>query len=206
MSKKLAMAACTGLLLLSALALTSTASAQWMVNGTNLAANQALASGAPTDKAVEIKVAGVAVECAGVELTSPQIEPGDKASTSSLVFANCSANGGCIIEKNIHTVPLTATATLGVATLVANIIFKPKTKTVFGTLKFEGAECPLLGTQVATGSAKFLVPTGRDEKLSQALQAEVTAASGELKAGGSNVELTGSSLLKLSTDQPWSFL
>ncbi|HEY2768616.1 MAG TPA: hypothetical protein VGI76_10175 [Solirubrobacteraceae bacterium] len=205
MSKKLAIAACTGLLLLSALALTSTASAQWMVNGTNLTTNQALASGAPTDKVVEIKVAGVAVVCAGVELTSPQIEPGDTASTSSLVFANCSANGGCTIEKNIHTVPLTATATLG-GTLAANIIFKPKTKTVFGTLKFEGAECPLLGTQVATGSAKFLVPTGRDEKLFQALEAEVTEASGELKAGGSSVGLTGSSLLKLSTDLPWSFL
>ncbi|HEY2768614.1 MAG TPA: hypothetical protein VGI76_10165 [Solirubrobacteraceae bacterium] len=206
MSKKLAPTVFVGLFALSAFALASSASAQWMVNGTNLTGTAALAPGAPLDENVTINISGVSIVCtSSVELVSPQLEAGDKAPTNSLIFAGCSANGKCTVESNFKTVPLTATATLE-GTLAINLIFKPKTKTVFGTLKFEGAECPLFGVQTATGTAKFLAPTGRDERLSQQIINNVTAASGELKAGISNIEMKGSSLLKLATDLPWSFL
>lgn len=209
MSKKLVITACVGALALTAFVLASPVSAQWMVNGTNLAAGEtkALASGAPVHELMKLKAAGVTIECKGknFEFGSPQIEAGDKGATNSLIFTECAADGKCTVSKTIATLPLMEVATLDGA-LAANISFLPKTKTIFAVIQVTGLECALAGAQPATGKAKFLAPTGQDERLLQLIESKTTEASGELKIGVSPVELKASALLKLAADLPWSFL
>lgn len=207
MSKKLITTVCVGILALSASALVSSASAQWMVNGTTLAGTAKMLVKARVHVFGKIKAAGVTIECSGenLEAVSPQIEAGDKASASSLIFTSCAANSNCTVTKTLGTVPLVATAVLGVAPAV-NVTFKPKTKTLFATIALSGAECALLGTQPVSGTAKVLAPTGQTEKEAQLVEAKVTEASGELKVGSSPAELKGSYLLLLEAHLTWSFL
>lgn len=211
MSKKLIVTMCVGVLSLSALALASSASAVWMVNGTNLSGTEKLATTAAVDENGLLKGAGVTITCTSktLEGVSPEIEgaaPGDKGKASSLVFKECAANANCTLAtKTIGTLPLTATATLGTSPAV-NVLFKPTSGTIFTTIKFNGAECALLGTQPVTGQAKIAAPTGQTEKTIQEIAANVTEASGELKIGSSPAELKGAALLQLSTSKGWSFL
>jgi hypothetical protein len=207
MSKKLITTVCVGVLALSALTLASSASAQWMVAGTTLVGNEALANTAQVHELGKLKAAGVTINCAGKNLTgvSPQIEAGDAGSASSLVFSECTANANCTVTKTLGTLPLMAVAKLE-GTLAVNVSFLPKTGTIFTTIKFEGAECALLGTQPVTGKANVLAPTGQDERLLQLIEAKVTEATGELKVGSSAAELKGSALLRLVSDKTWSFL
>lgn len=209
MSKKLIMTICVGMLTLSAFALASSASAQWMVNGTTLAGTQTLANTAKVDENGKLKAAGVTIECiaANLEGTGPQIEAGDKGSVTSLIFKGCtSITPTCTIgSETIQTVPITATATLGTAPAV-NVAFVPKTKTIFATIKFNGAECALLGIQPVTGKAKISAPTGQTESVLQQIVANVSEASGELKVGSSAAELKGAALLQLSNSAKWNFL
>lgn len=209
MSKKLATTVFIGVLTLSAFVLASPVSAQWMVNGTNLAPGEtkALASGAPVDENALLKAGGVAISCTGknLEFGSAQIEAGDTGSANTLVFTECSANAKCTVGKTLATLPLMNVASLGAAP-ADTISFLPKTKTIFAVIKMDGAECALLGTQAVTGKAKFSAPTGQTEKLLQQIQANVTEASSELKVGSSPAELKVAALVKLTSDLPWSFL
>ncbi|HEY2768438.1 MAG TPA: hypothetical protein VGI76_09280 [Solirubrobacteraceae bacterium] len=206
MSKKLIMSVCTGVLALSAFALASSASAQWRVGGTNLTGTAKMVKKVIIHHKAEFAAAGVTITCVGnLEEVSSQIEAGDKASAQSLVFTGCSASEKCTVTETLGTVPVEATAALGVAPAV-NVTVKPKTKTTFATIKFEGSECALLGTQTVTGTAKVLAPTGQTEKEVQLMEANTSAASGELKVGSSAALLRDSSLLILEIGLAWGFL
>jgi hypothetical protein len=207
MSKKLITTVCVGVLALSAVALVSNASAQWMVGGTNLTGTSPLLVKFKVDLVGTLKAAGVAITCSGenFEGISPQIEAGDKGSVQSLVFTGCASNSNCTVTKTLGTVPIVATAVLGVTPAV-NVTFKPKTKTIFATIKFDGAECALIGTQPVSGSAKALMPTGQTEKEVQLIEGNTSEASGELKVGSSAASLKCSILLILQLHLPWSFL
>lgn len=212
MSKlKLLTVACVGALALTAFALASSASAQWMVKGTTLTGSEtkALATTAAVDEHGKLKAAGVTIECNGNTLngTGPMIEAsGEKGSATSLTFNECSANSNCTVATTIATVPLVADTPIIEGNKDISTIFLPKTKTIFATIKFNGAECALLGTQPVAGKAKINAPTGAAENTLQEIQAEVQEASGELKVGSSAAELKGAALLKLTTNEPWSFL
>jgi hypothetical protein len=207
MRKKLITSICLGILAVSACTLTSIASANWMVNGTNLVGTQALATTAAVDGNAVLTAAGVTTICTGktVELTSPQIEAPDKDSASNITFTGCSASPPCTGPLTITTNPVSSVAVLGTGNTI-NIIFLPKTKTVLATIKFNGAECALMGTQPVTGKATFTGPTGKTESVLQEIQANVLQSSGELKVGSSAAELKGAILLQLSSGAKWSFL
>jgi len=207
--------------LIAALAFTALAAASasattpgWMVGGTNLAsgASEALATTAAVDQPGLLKISTVEVECTGNTLngTAPKIEGTNKGSATSLEFTGCAAKSPCSLAGQnaggvIGTLPITAEATLeGALAVVAT--FSPKTGTTFTTIAFTGASCSLSGVQPVTGHAKVLAPTGQDERTLQLINAVVTAASDELKVGGSAAELKGSALLQLASGKTWSFL
>jgi hypothetical protein len=207
MSKKLIALVCFAVLALSAFSMTSGASAQWVVNGTTLAETAKLLVKFKVHLAATLESAGVRMECTAenFEGTAPQIEAGDKGSASSISFLGCKANAGCTIPTTLSTVPVTATAVLGAASAV-NLTFKPKTKTIFATVKFEGAECALLGTQPVSGQFKALMPTGQTEKEVQLVEGNTSAASNELKVGSSAALLHCSILLILALHLTWRFV
>lgn len=208
MSKKLVITACIGMLATSAFALTSAASAQWMVAGTTLTGTETFLELEVVHRIITLKAAGVTIACAGknINVRSDQLEAPDKISASSAIFNECSSETPtCNITKTIGTVPLQGTATLGTGTAV-NMTFTPKTKSIFTTIKYEGAECALLGVQPVSGKAKLNVPTGQTEREAQELEADIAEASGELKIGSSPAELLGVWLQRITTHRVWSFL
>lgn len=211
MSKKLIMTICVGILALSASALASSASAEWMLNGVNVTGTQKLATTAAVDENGLLKAAGVTIECTGKNLegTNPQIEVPNKGSASALIFTECeSITPTCKLNtKTIGTVPLTATVALVAGSAKEDLAtFLPKTKTIFATIKYEGAECALLGTQPVSGKALVKGPTGQEEKTLQEIVANVSEETGELKVGSSPAELKGAALLKLASGNKWSYL
>jgi hypothetical protein len=211
MSKaKLITTVCVGALALSAFASTTSAMANWMVNGTNLNGTRALATTARVDEESLVKFGGnVAVRCHGETLNEVNIQiesATEMGASSKLEFTGCSANENCTVPTTISTEPVLVDVTLD-GPLAIWATFLPKTKTIFATIPLEGEKCALAGNVVIIGKAKMLVPTGQDERTLQLLVANVTEGSGELKTSlGLAAELKSSALLRLASGESWSFL
>lgn len=204
---KLAGVAVSIALLAYGLSMAGTASANWLVGGTELASTAALSTTAAVDEHVVLKAAGVTVKCEGATLNAvaPEIVAPTSMVASSISFSECTANESCTTTKTIGTVPLTGAAVAETAPQ-SSVTFSPKTKTTLATIKFEGASCALLGVQPLTGKAKLKMPTGQEERTAQLASAATTEASGELKLGSSAAELKAGALLKLASEKAWSFI
>jgi hypothetical protein len=187
---------------------TTAATAGWMVNGSLLSGTRALASTAQVTSAFQFEVAAASliVECSGGELGSSKAEimAPNMGSASSVTFKECSATSSCSVSPTLTTLPIVAEATLEGA-LEAKAVIKPKTKTVFGTFKFEGATCALLGVQPVTGKAMVKLPDGQMEETAQ--EVVLHTGAGELKVGSDEiVAKKGAYIRKLASALPWSFL
>lgn len=209
MSKvKVVAAAFIAALALTALA-SATASADWMVNGTNLTGSAALATTAHTDVTGKLNGGGLNIECSGdLKGASPEIKVGAKGSASSLTFTTCgTTNANCTVPAEISTVPVSVLAELDPGNALATtVLFTPTAGTIFATVKFSGEKCAVAGIKPVTGKATALAPTGKDERTEQELEINTTEAAKELFIASSAASLTGAALLLLSTRQGWSFL
>jgi hypothetical protein len=205
---KLVITMCVTAVVLSGTAssVASAATAGWMVNGTLLTGTKSIST-ATVDESWRFSSQGVSVECSGstVNAVDPEFIAPNKRAAKSVEFTGCSANAQCVITKTLHVVPIVTEATLEGALAVTEII-KPATKTTLATVWFEGALCAFEGTQTMTGKAKVSMPTGHDERTLQLNNMNVTEASGELKAGSSNMSAQGSTLIRLASGEPWRFL
>jgi hypothetical protein len=199
--------ACLLVLALSALtpAVASAATAGWMVNGTLLAGSRALSTTAAVEEEWQVQAAGVSIKCSGsiVNAMSPEIVAPNRGAAKSVTFNGCSANANCKVPTSISTLPILTEATLD-GTLAVKEVIKPETKTPFATLLLEGELCALDGVQPVTGKASVLA-SGHEERTLQQFHA-TTEVAGELKIGSSSASLTGSSLVRLASGEPWSFL
>lgn len=175
----------------------------WLVGGSELTSTAALATTAAVDQAFKLKGSGVTIECTGHSLNaaSPEITSTDGLNTTKLTFNECSsASPSCTVSKTIQTVPLETEFIEG--TLQEdNAFLASKTKTTLATIKYEGAECALSGTQALTGKISANFPTGQEEKTLQTVKVNTTEASEYLKLDGAAAELTGSALIKLASQQ-----
>lgn len=185
------------------------AAAGWMVNGTNLTGTKALATTAAVDKVSTLTAGGVTVTCSGSTLNSvsPVINGAtEMGNASSLEFTSCAGNTVCLLGgSTIKTLPVLLDLTLDGALAVKGRFLATNSSKLLATLKFEGVECALAGTQGVTGSATVLAPTGQDERTLQQLNA-TSEESGSLKLGPSAATLTGSILVRLASGEPFSFL
>lgn len=196
------------------LALTAVASATalagpgWMVNGITLGAGEVrnVAEATVVDQNFTLGAAGVTIQCEQLRVEGGFIEALSMALAKSLIFSGCESLNAptCTVTKTIGTVPILGTASLDAANASAAIVtFTPETKTVFATIKYDGASCALLGVQPVTGKATTLAPEGKIEKVEQRLNVN---SSGELKVGSSEATLKGGALLKLENGLSWSYL
>ena len=193
------------MLALSALT-SASASAVWMVNGTNLTSSAALATTAQVDKKGVLEGGTLNIECKGnLKGTSPEIKSGNIGVASSLIFTECTTtNAHCSIPTTLGTVPISAEAVLSGA-LAVKATFKPKTGTIFATILYSGEECAVSGQKAVTGDVETNAPTGQDERTDQILEVN-QAATGLLKIASSAASLTGSVLILVASRQAWSFL
>lgn len=212
MSKtKLIVAVFAAVIAISAVA-SATASAGWRVGGVLLAAGskQKLMTSGIVEQPALLQGGGAEISCGRVgqeDITgvAPEIEGTNKGSATSVTFHECVGSGVCPIAGNtITTVPVLITELTLDGTLAVKGAFVPETKTTFTTIKFEGAECALLGTQPVTGKASFLAFTGQDERTFQSVL--LFSEAGKLKIGSSEAKLHGRGLLSTANLVPWSFI
>lgn len=207
---KLLVAACFAVFAVGAAA-SATASAEWMVGGTNLVGSAALGN-AGVLKTGQLTVTGVTtVVCNGKEvvLHSGSIIAPDKILVSSVLFSECKGNNApcdTITNGKIATVPIHGVAKLD-GTLSTYITLLPETKTIFAQIAFSNPECPLLvgGGAPVTGRASLLVHEGKDERLAHS--ALLFTLPGDLKVGSNAAEITGALFdIALQSHKLWSFL
>jgi hypothetical protein len=183
-----------------------TASAGWFVEGSELTGTAALATTASVDENFKLTAAGITIECTGSTLNSasPELKAPNLIAASSLTFSECKSTPSepcTLATKTISTVALLAELS-GLAFPEVKAIFAPKTKTTFATIKFNGSECALAGTQPINGKATTTLLAGQEEKTFQ--QIKVKTTKGEFKLGSSEAELTGAALLKLISGAPFT--
>lgn len=183
----------------------STASAGWLIEGTELAGTAALATTASVKEAFQLTAGPVNVQCSGSVLNglSPEIVSPNELVASSLVFNECKGNEVCpLVTKTIGTLPLSAQ--VFERTLQEDeAVFTPNNSSkLFATIDFGGSECSFAGVNGITGETTALLPTGREEKVVQLVKASTTEA-GELKLASTNATLKGSALLKLADGKPF---
>jgi hypothetical protein len=187
----------------------SAATAGWMVGGTQLVGSAAVATTAAVDEVYKASAGGLEVECSGATLNNvkPEISAANKGTSASIVFTGCkSLTKSCAISKSeIATVPVTIEVTLEGALGVSST-FSPQSGTLINTFKFEGEACSVAGLKAVTGKATTSTPVGQDEHTLQLSSVNTSATSAELKLGASAASVSGSSLLKLASGLPWSFL
>ncbi|HUN77734.1 MAG TPA: hypothetical protein VMU32_02320 [Solirubrobacteraceae bacterium] len=215
MSKvKLTIGMFIAVLAVGAVASASASAAGWMMEGAELTGTASLNNVAPKLLPAELTASGVTIKCKGnLEGVEPRIFGSNKGSAASLIFKECeSTTKACELtaaeKTGIGTVPVLAEATLE-GTSNVSIAFKPKTGSIFATIKYEaGSEgtCALLGLKGVTGKVTAKSPGGKMESLEHTLEVGVTAESGELKVGSAGASLSGAAMLKLEESVNWSFL
>ncbi|HEY2768622.1 MAG TPA: hypothetical protein VGI76_10205 [Solirubrobacteraceae bacterium] len=192
-------------------AASATASADWMVGGTALVGSAPL-SNALVLKEGELVVTGVTtLKCTAHEITvtNGSIVAPDKILASSLTFNGCKgSNAPCdtIAGEKVSTVPIHGVAKLD-GTLNTYITVLPETKTVFATIAFTNAECPLIigGGVPVSGTFSLLAHEGFDERLGHSVL--VFSLTNALKVGSTNAEIKGVTFdIKLTSNKLWSFL
>ena len=96
---------------------------------------------------------------------SPELIAPNREAASSLELRECAATGSfcSLASSTIKTVPIVGEATLQ-GLLGAIVKVKPKTKSLFATIKYNGEECALLGVQPLTGEIELELPDGQDPK------------------------------------------
>jgi hypothetical protein len=196
----------------------SSASAIWMVGGTNFHGTANLATTAVVHENARLLVPSLedlTITCSGAFLdgTEPRIEALDKGFAKELKFLSCNTGkAGCELEEKnqaIGTLPLLALAELGPGESV-KLLFSPETKATFAQIKFlETNTCALAGVQPVKGSVNLSSPDGQLELLSHLLTVlgSFENNSLEIGSGGNHAYLVGGkALLRLQSDSKWSFL
>jgi hypothetical protein len=179
-----------------------------MVNGTNLSGSAGLAVTAAVDKRFVINGGGLNVECTGstIHVVNPEIKSPNTGSASSVALTGCqTTNENCTVPAEPRTVPVSAEVTLEGA-LATKVVIRPTAGTTIATVKFSGELCSVAGIKAVTGDMNVSWSSGQDERTSQLAEVNVTVAQNLLLIPSSAISMTGSGLLRLATERPWSFL
>ena len=212
---KIVIAAFTAALALTAVvASTASATAGWLVNGTELTGTQFanLSTLAVVDKSATLNVPALPLKivCEGdLQGVNPKILAGSTASATSLTFTGCKVVEPTTCELSspeIKTEVLNVTATLGPGESV-NLTFTTPAKH-FAEFELRGASCSISGKKAVIGSVVLQAPTGQLQLLTQTL-----AGLGSLEQGTNSLQTAndrsylegGKALLTLESDAKWSF-
>jgi hypothetical protein len=195
----------------------SSASAIWMVGGTNFHGSAALTTAAVVHEPTKVllpALENLAITCSGgvLDLEEPRIQALDKFFTKALRFLSCNTNkANCALEvtnQAIPTLPVLALATLGTKESV-KLNFTPETKATFAEIKFgESNTCALAGANPVKGSVNVTAPDGQLELLSHLVEGQGSFENNSLEIGTGNKAYLfgGKVLLRLQSDSKWSFL
>jgi hypothetical protein len=195
----------------------SSASAIWMVGGTNFHGIAALATNAVVHEPAKLLVPSLehlTITCSGssLDLVEPRIEALDKFYIQEIKFLACNTSKkNCALEvtnQTIGTLQLLALATLGPGeSVILNVT--PETKNTAGQISFSEANtCALAGEQVLRGSLRIASLDGQLELLTHSFEGLSSVENNSLEIGGGNKVylIGGDELLRLQSDSKWSFL
>jgi hypothetical protein len=195
----------------------SSASAIWMVGGTNFHGTAALATTAVVHEPARLLVPSLehlTITCSGslLDAEEPRIEALDKIFARALRFLSCNTNRvNCALEvtnQTIGTFPILILADLGTKESVKLLVL-PETKGRFAEFKFnESNTCALAGVQPVSGAVNISSPDGQLELLSHLIEGLGSFENNSLQIGSGNKAylVGGKVLLRLQSDSKWSFL
>jgi hypothetical protein len=195
----------------------SSASAVWMVGGTNLSGSVAGATTGVAEEHITLLVPSLehlTILCpsqALVDIREWIILP-TIVRISRFTFLGCNSSKlNCRLEESnqaIPTLPLLATPTLGAGESV-KLTTTAETKATLAEIKFDEANtCALAGDQPLKGAVNLKMPTGQLESSSQQIEGlgSVENNSMEIGAGNKAYLIGGKILVKLQSGSKWSFL
>jgi hypothetical protein len=202
------------LALTAVVASTASATAAWLVNGTELTGTQFanLSTLAVVDESATFNVPGLPLKivCKGdLKGVNPKILASNTASATSLTFTGCEViePTTCKLSSPVlETGALNVTATLGPGESV-NLTFTTTAKR-FVEFTLEGGSCSISGKKAVTGSVVLTSPTGQLQLLTQTLSGLGSSEQGSnsLQTAGDPSYLEGGkALLTLESDSKWSF-
>lgn len=191
----------------------SASAASWHVGGGVLSGSEALGTTFKPVTGISFEFAtGAAVQCVGnIELKNAKITSPGTGQVEHMILNECTmqASPSCTVEhQRIETAPLTMEAALGSKSPEDTVIFKPtagKTNSPWMEIQVPNEACFWYPRITITGQAKFIMPTGREEKAEQEIIFH--AGTGELRNGSFEVKFTetSKSKFKLASGKAWSF-
>lgn len=188
----------------------SAANAGWMVKGTGFTSGtKALASTAAVDQLINLHSKDLEILCHGSTMNDRNGAINgttEMADITSLEFTECEDGSGicALAENQFKSLPLLADLALdGSNPSAVQGLLLPKTKNLFATVRFEGAQCAMAGVLPVVGSESFLAPTGR---LERTLQSITLLGLPTLVVEGLEGVLSGTILTGLASGEPFSFL
>jgi hypothetical protein len=195
----------------------SSASAIWMVGGTDFHGSSSLGTTAVVHGPTKLLIPSLehlTIVCGGgkVHLVEPRIDTLNRVFAKSVRFLACNTNKpNCTLEETnqtIPTLPVLALATLGTGES-AKLNFTPETKSTFAELKFSEANtCALAGVQPVKGSVNLKAPDGQLELLSHLVESLGSFENNSLEIGPDDkvYVVGGTLLLNLQSTSKWSIL
>ncbi len=187
----------------------ASASAGWMVNGTQLSGSAAIMRAELVNgSAITLSSSVVSISCEAptIEAEASSITSPSAGQASSVTFNECSSTTEhCeLAETSVTTSPLQTSEVVLEGSSGVRGLFIPQTKTTFATVKFNGELCAVAGTQPITGKVDWLAPKGQEERTAQLLL--VLALAGQLKIGSSEAHLQFSYLQYVEGNKAWRYL
>jgi hypothetical protein len=188
----------------------SATTAGWMLNGTLLSAeglsSAALAPETINDERFEFNGGGgLQLECSSLLGDGGEIKSPNTLRGAQVLFKGCkTTTANCTVAESIATTALTVEVTLDGALAVKGDV-KPQTGTVLATTKYSGEACAIAGTKLASGDVEILAAELQDERTDQRISA-VQSANGLFKFASNAASATGTDLVLLGNQRPWSFL
>ncbi len=196
---------------------TSSASAGWVVEGTELAegSKAALATTAKVTTATILSMPSLKtkITCKGSLLKgeTAEIIGTTTLKAKSLTFEGCETlepKTGCELEsqpKSIPTNPLVATTVAGATFPENGLTFTAQTKTVLANIAFkEKNTCALEGEEPVKGAVTLNLPTGEEELSAQTIQGLGSTENNSLEVGGTKAYIeNGAAILKLASGNKW---
>jgi hypothetical protein len=207
------------LLLFAALAASAaaaqSASANWFVGGSELAAGKsaALASLANGGLLLRFINSGTPfiVACGGpIHTSGGFIQSGNTAKATSIVFLGCEnvTPATCkLASAEIKSKPIKATAALGASSPADRLTFSPQTGKELATLTFEAGACAIEEAAIK-GSVTMGAPKGQNEEVEQVLEGLGSVENNSLEVGANKAFLQDCPvppLVALASGSKWGF-
>jgi hypothetical protein len=188
----------------------SSALAEWLVNGTVLTGSAAIASLPLIDSSpiLHLPQAGIAILCESLHLFGGRILPPDLIYIEKIVFLHCHTIAPTPTKCQLNPTEATieSTALLGLATLTRILNGKPESGKQFTSIPFSEEFCAIPGVTPVKGEVTLGATDANTDKAEHLVTGLGSVENNSLEVGSGNKGfLLGAILVGLAGNPTWAF-